>query len=107
MGESAFTNAPRKSSRISAGSACTCAGEMLTPPPPTRAATCGGSFDSSSARREAKIAPNSATPSEPPIERKNVAVLVATPMSFGGAQFCTASTSTCITRPMPMPTTSM
>ncbi len=66
-----------------------------------------GSDLSWSASREAKIAPNSATPSEPPIERKNVAAEVATPTSFGGAQFWTASTSTCITRPMPMPTTSM
>ena len=59
------------------------------------------------ARREAKIAPKIATPSEPPIERKNVAVEVATPTSRAGASFWTASTSTCITRPMPMPTTDM
>ena len=76
-------------------------------PPLKREAISGGNWASSSARREAKIAPNSATPSEPPIERKKVAALVATPMSFGGAVFWTASTSTCMTRPIPMPTTSM
>ena len=32
------------------------------------------------ASRDAKIAPKIATPNEPPIERKNVAVAVATPM---------------------------
>ena len=62
---------------------------------------------SSFARREAKIAPKIATPSEPPIERKNVAVEVATPMLRAGASFWTASTSTCMTRPMPTPTTAM
>ena len=60
-----------------------------------------------SASREAKIAPKIATPNEPPIERKNVAVEVATPMFSGGASFWTTSTSTCITSPMPTPTTSM
>ena len=39
--------------------------------------------------------------------RKNVAVEVATPMSRGGASFCTTSTITCITRPIPTPSTSM
>ena len=62
---------------------------------------------SSCASRAAKIAPNTATPSEPPIERKNVAVEVATPMLRAGASFCTTSTRTCMTRPMPTPTTSM
>ena len=66
-----------------------------------------GSRSSSCASREAKIAPNSATPSEPPMLRKNVAVEVATPMSRGGASFWTTSTITCITRPMPTPSTSM
>ena len=58
-------------------------------------------------RRAAKIAPNTATPTEPPIERKKVAVDVAAPMSRGAAEFCATSTSTGITVPMPMPTTSM
>ena len=55
----------------------------------------------------AKIAPKIATPNEPPIERKNVAVAVATPMFSAAASFWTTSTSTCMTRPMPTPTTSM
>ena len=55
----------------------------------------------------AKIAPKIATPNEPPTERKNVAVDVATPMSCGRASFWTTSTSTCMTSPMPTPTTSM
>ena len=79
---------------------------MLTPPE-KRAAIAAAASPSSSVRREAKIAPNSATPSEPPIERKNVAVEVATPMSLRRRAFWTTSTSTCITRPMPTPTTSM
>ncbi len=41
------------------------------------------------------------------MERKNVAVAVATPMFCGSASFWTTSTSTCMTRPMPTPTTSM
>ena len=57
--------------------------------------------------RAAKIAPKMATPNEPPIERKKVAVEVATPMFSGCASFWTTSTSTCITSPMPTPTTSM
>ena len=63
--------------------------------------------ESSSGRRAAKIAPKIATPNEPPIERKNVAVAVATPMFSGGASFWTISTSTCMTSPIPTPTTSM
>ena len=43
-----------------------------------------GRWESSSASRAAKIAPKIATPNEPPIERKNVAVAVATPMFSGG-----------------------
>ncbi len=57
--------------------------------------------------RVAKIVPKSATPNAPPMLRKNVADAVATPMSSGRASFCTASTSTCMTRPSPTPTTTM
>ena len=53
------------------------------------------------------MAPKIATPKEPPTERKKVAVEVATPMSCGRASFWTTSTSTCMTRPIPTPTTSM
>ena len=59
------------------------------------------------ASREAKIVPKIATPKEPPTERKNVAVEVATPISCGRTSFWTTSTSTCMTRPIPTPTTSM
>ena len=105
-GCSASTNACRNSSRITGSSAWTWSGLMFTPPP-RRAATSPGSRSSSCVSREAKIAPNSATPSEPPMERKNVAVEVATPMSRGGASFWTTSTITCITSPIPTPSTSM
>ncbi len=54
-----------------------------------------------------KIAPKSGTPIVPPIERKSVAVEVATPRFSYSTAFWTASTSTCITNPRPNPTTSM
>ena len=54
-----------------------------------------------------KIAPKIAVPNEPPIERKNVAPEVATPSSLCGTPFCTMITSTCMTPPRPMPSTSM
>ena len=41
------------------------------------------------------------------MERKNVAPLVAVPMSRGSTEFCTARMSTCITFPRPEPSTSM
>ena len=84
-------------------------GRTCTEPPeaPTRSATPAGRPRSPLVSREAKIAPNTATPTEPPIERKNCAVDVAAPMSPGGASFWTTSTSTCITRPMPTPMTTM
>ena len=69
--------------------------------------TLAGKLASWSASRLAKIVPKIATPKEPPTERKNVAVEVATPISSGGTSFWTTSTSTCITRPIPTPTTSM
>ncbi len=54
-----------------------------------------------------KIAPKIAVPNEPPIDRKNVAPEVATPSSLCGTAFWTMMTSTCMTPPMPMPSTSM
>ena len=53
------------------------------------------------------MVPKIATPKEPPTERKKVAVDVATPICCGRASFCTTRTSTCMTSPMPTPTTSM
>jgi hypothetical protein len=44
-----------------------------------------------------------AVPSVPPICRKNVAELVATPMSCGGTAFWMASTSVCMLKPSPRP----
>ena len=82
-GCSACTNADRKSCWIAAGRLCTSAGLMFRPPL-KRAPTSGGNFDSSPLRRAAKIAPNSATPSEPPIERKNVSRAVADAEVLGG-----------------------
>ncbi len=48
-----------------------------------------------------------ATPSAPPICRKNVDDEVATPMSCGGIAFCTARVIGCSTLPRPSPKTSM
>ena len=90
--------------RTAGGRGCTWSGRMFAPPDRPEAP---GMPASSLPSRDAKIAPKIATPSEPPIERKNVAVEVATPMLRAGASFWTASTITCMTRPMPMPTTSM
>ena len=55
--------------------------------------------------RRAKIAPNSATPIEPPICWKNARELLATPMSRGSTLFCTITEVICIRKPMPMPST--
>ncbi len=57
--------------------------------------------------RFAKIAPKSAIPIEPPTWRKSIESAVATPMCFGSTEFWTARTSTCMTIPIPNPTTSM
>ena len=84
----------------------TWAGLMCTPLP-ICATALRGRCCSSLASREAKIVPKIATPNEPPTERKNVAVEVATPMSARPTSFWTTSTSTCITRPIPTPITSM
>ena len=91
---------------IVGGSSAASAGLSWTPLP-RRSTTLAGRCESSCESRAAKIAPKIATPKEPPIERKNVAVAVATPMFSGCASFWTISTSTCMTRPMPTPTTSM
>ncbi len=48
-----------------------------------------------------------AAPNVPPIERKKVTELVATPMSFGGMAFCTLMTSVCIDSPSPTPMSTM
>ncbi len=48
-----------------------------------------------------------AVPRVPPMERKNVAEAVATPMSRGGTAFCVARVSVCMHRPSPMPNTAM
>ncbi len=52
-------------------------------------------------------ASDSAAPNVPPMERKNVTELVATPMSRGGMAFCTLMTSVCIDRPRPAPISTM
>ena len=48
-----------------------------------------------------RIDRKTATPSVPPICRKNVDEAVATPMSRGATEFCTASISGCIVLPSP------
>ena len=54
-----------------------------------------------------RMASDTAAPSVPPSERKNVTDDVATPMSAGGRAFCTAMTRVCIDRPRPMPIRTM
>ena len=53
------------------------------------------------------MASDTAAPSVPPIERKNVIELVDRPMSCGGSAFWTAMTSICIVSPKPVPNTTM
>ena len=48
-----------------------------------------------------------ATPSVPPSWRKNVAELVATPISRGGTAFCTMIVSGCMHWPRPRPSNSI
>ncbi len=67
----------------------------------------GSAAASSAASRLAKIAPKTATPTEPPTWRNSVDPEVATPSSSYGTAFWAASTSTCIVIPSPSPSTSM
>ena len=53
------------------------------------------------------MVPKTATPMDPPIDRKNVTELVAVPSSLKGTEFCTARIITCMVRPMPVPTIAM
>src|SRR3546814_10612832 len=53
------------------------------------------------------MAPNTEMPMDPPRLRKKLADEVTTPMSWGSEAFCIASTRTCMTMPMPRPSTSM
>jgi hypothetical protein len=48
-----------------------------------------------------------AVPSVPPIDRKNVTELVATPISRGETAFCTAVIIGCMLRPRPRPIRTM
>ena len=75
----ACAKAVRNSACILGGSLAASAGLSWTPLP-RRWTTAAGRCESWLASRAAKIAPKIATPNEPPIERKNVAVAVATPM---------------------------
>ena len=71
------------------------------------AAACGTCAPSSSLSLAEKIAPSTAVPSDPPIERNSVAPEVATPSCSYETAFWVASTSTCMTMPRPRPSTSM
>src|SRR3954471_17191392 len=62
---------------------------------------------SSVASLAAHTAPKTAVPNDPPIERKNVAPLVAVPMLRAGTAFWTARMSTCIMLPNPAPNTNI
>ena len=70
---------------------------MCTPEPAAAA--------SDSVSRRAKMAPNAATPIDPPICWKNIRELLATPMSRGSTLFCAISVVICIRKPMPRPST--
>ena len=85
------------------GSCWTAAGVRLAsdpaPPPGAPAKTpCRLSVS-----RVVKIVVNRAEPTAAPISRKKLFALVAVPSSCGSTAFCTASTTVCITRPMPAP----
>src|ERR1017187_6896385 len=93
---------------MAGGSASSCAGLAETLLPCTARSADGGRYWGRLAgRRLLKLAPKAATPKEPPIERKNVEEDVATPSWLRGTAFCTATTSTCMTPPMPTPRTTM
>ena len=69
---------------ISGGNRRICAGLLrswLARPPASASAAAGTSRGSSSAIRVFRIAPKTATPNNPPIDRKKVAAAVATPRS--------------------------
>ncbi|RIH81240.1 hypothetical protein Mterra_03304 [Calidithermus terrae] len=51
----------------------------------------------------AKMLPSTATPMVEPIERKNSAELLATPVICGGTAFCTASVYSGMAGPSPRP----
>ena len=56
-------------------------------------------------RRLVRIAPNAATPTAPPSERKKETPVVVEAMSRSSEPFCAARMSICIDRPSPMPST--
>ena len=73
------------------------------PPAPRRARARASSASS----RAFMMAPNSATPNDPPSDRKNCADEVATPRSRYSTAFWMASSETCITIPTPSPSTAI
>ncbi len=94
---------------IAAGSLSRTCGLALPMPPesPPRWNPLGRSVTSLAISTLLKMAPKIGTPMEPPMERKKVAVEVATPMSFWVTLFCTTTTRTCMTPPRPRPSTTM
>ncbi len=91
-----------------AGSLASDAGSRWPEPPFAICAACGPSF---SVRLDVswllKIAPKSDTPNDPPMERKKVEALLATPRSFCSTLFCAISIVVCMRPPMPRPRTAM
>ena len=81
------------------------------PPPPSAARSAAAPAGRSAPSRVASwllnSAPNTATPIDPPTDRKKFTLAVATPMSRAGTADCTASTMTCMTIPSPAPKTTM
>ena len=76
--------------------------------PPTEANASGDSrAGSSDPMRAFMTAPKTATPNDPPIDRKNCADAVAMPRSRCSTAFCTASSDTCMTMPTPKPSSTM
>ena len=89
---------PRAARRATPGSPAGSRRRRSAPP----AGTSRGSHRSS---RLAKMAPNSATPAEPPSERNRFEDAVAMPRSARSTPFWIAITSTCETIPKPRPKT--
>ena len=101
---------PVTAAAVSAGRARMAAGLSSSSEtrPPTAASASGESrAGSSNASRAFRIVPKTATPNEPPSDRKNCAEAVATPRSRCSTAFCTASSDTCMTIPTPRPSSAI
>ena len=88
---------------MGAGRVSRIAGVRVDADPWEKAPSTGIRWASRSRMRWMKIAPTTEEPTAPPIWRKKLFVAVAVPTTRTGNEFCTMSTSTCMTRPSPKP----